>query len=175
MTWASDTSGKTFMGVWGQGALKDHSELNDLLQGATLLNKGARPQHLPPPLNSPALALGRARDGDLLFAMSAQGDTLALTRALELAGAHQALLLTGESTAEVGRLQTFYEHQGRTFYALPPQRALRPALLGDPKSVLLSPSEALILTQRPAAHRARFVYSFKELKTQQEGAEPASP
>lgn len=163
MTWASDLNGRGRLGAWGAGALTDHRQWLDIAQGEALLVGGAPAEGAPRGPGGAAVALGALPGGDLVFASQARGDVGALTRALLAAGATDALLLTAEPTADVGALQAFYEYQGRTFYALPPHDALRPALLGGEQSALVGVSDSFILTQRSSAQRARFVESFKGL------------
>ena len=163
LTWGVSAQGRSKVGVWGEGELKDSDEWMDLLQGQALIRAGKPSSALPADVAGPALALGVAPEGDLLLAVSDRGSSEALRRALMIAGAHEAMLVTYQSSADIGTLQTFYEYQGRTFYTLPPQRALRPALLGSSLSVLLGPSDAFIFTQKSTQNRARFISSFKEL------------
>lgn len=163
MTWGFSSQGRSKLGIWGEGQLTDVDDWMDLLQGQALVRDASPTSTLPASLGGPALALGVAPEGDLLLAVSDQGAPAALQKALLLAGAREAMLVTGQSAADLGMLQTFYEYQGRTFYTLPPQRALRPALLGSSLSVLLGPSDAFIFTQRSTQNRARFIQSFKEL------------
>lgn len=163
MTWASALNGKGRLGVWGTAPLTDHKDWLDLAQGVALLSGGRPAERAPSAVEGAAVALGALPDGDLVFASQARGDLRALTQALAAAGVTDAMLLTAEPTADAGALQAFYEYQGRTFYALPPHDALRPALLGTAQSALVGVSDAFIFTQRTSAQRARFVETFKGL------------
>lgn len=163
MTWASGLNGKGRLGLWGAPPLTAHKDWLDITQGVALLVGGRPAERAPRSVDGAAVAMGALPDGDIVFATQARGDLRALTRALTAAGVTDAMLLTAEPTAEAGTLQAFYEYQGRTFYALPPHDALRPALLGTDQSALVGVSDSFILTQRSSAQRARFVETFKDL------------
>jgi hypothetical protein len=164
MTYAVSPRGDANLGLWGTGELKSSSDWMDILQGKTLISQGSPVMTLPADSGTPSLAFGIAEGGDFVLATSDLGDLSALRDALVIAGAQDAMLVTAQSSADLGYLQTFYEYQGRTFYTLPPLRALRPALLGSSLSVLLGSSDAFVFTQKSTQNRARFVRSFKELK-----------
>lgn len=163
MTWGISAQGQAELGIWGTASFKDTSDWMDLVQGETLIHAGKVNPTLPQSLGKPMLAMGRAEGGDFLLAVSDLGNPNALQKSMLIAGATDAMIITHQSSADLGMLQTFYEYQGRTFYTLPPQRALRPALLGSSLSVLLGPSDAFIFTQKSSQNRARFIQSFKEL------------
>ena len=163
MTWASGLNGKGRLGLWGAPPLTEQKDWLDIAQGVALLVGGRPAERAPSRVEGAAVAMGALPDGDIVFATQARGDLRALTRALTAAGVTDAMLLTAEPTAEAGTLQAFYEYQGRTFYALPPHDALRPALLGTEQSALVGVSDSFILTQRASAQRARFVETFKQL------------
>ena len=186
MTWAVDDRGHSVVGRWGQGDLSVDASWSDLIQGETLIDRGqpvaapvthvetvetqkgsqeqqALEVHAEAYTTGPMTAVGTLPSGDMIIAHVANANRTALQKAMIAAGVTSALRLNYRGTANTGRPQFFYRHQGQTFFNVYPDLALKPAFLQTEKSALISLEDSLIITPRRALPRARFLQSFRDL------------
>ncbi len=178
MTFVINDQYVTEMDKWYTGSpVQLLSNIQTLIQGQTLIYYGKNMVQDATKTGEPLAALGRFSNGDLLLATIENGDMMALSKALELSGVENAMLLSVKGSNHIGQNQYFYQYQGKLYYAYLPEKVLRPAYynissksvdvdkdLIKEKNVLISPEDALILTHKPTTPKIQIISSFKDLK-----------